>query len=161
MSLFGSINTAISGLTAQSSAFGNISDNVANSQTAGYKRVDTSFIDFLTTSTPAEHQSGAVTARPDYINDAQGPITQTGNPLNLAITGQGFFAVSETSGTVNGQPTFDPQQFYTRAGDFTMDKNGFLVNSAGQFLNGWSVNPATGTTDQSALNPIQISQAER
>ena len=42
MSLFGAMNTAISGLTAQSNAFGNISDNVANSQTVGYKRVDTS-----------------------------------------------------------------------------------------------------------------------
>ncbi len=41
MSLFGAMNTAISGLSAQSSAFGNISDNVANSQTVGYKRVDT------------------------------------------------------------------------------------------------------------------------
>jgi flagellar hook protein FlgE len=48
MSLFGAMNTAISGLTAQSSAFGNIGDNVANSQTVGYKRVDTNFIDYLT-----------------------------------------------------------------------------------------------------------------
>ena len=51
MSLFGAMNTAISGLSAQSNAFGNISDNVANSQTVGFKRVDTSFIDYLTTST--------------------------------------------------------------------------------------------------------------
>ena len=51
MSLFGAINTAISGLTSQSSNFGNISDNVANSQTVGYKRVDTAFVDYLTTST--------------------------------------------------------------------------------------------------------------
>ena len=45
MSLFGAMNTAISGLSAQSAAFSNISDNVANSQTVGYKRVDTSFTD--------------------------------------------------------------------------------------------------------------------
>ena len=49
MSLFGAMNTAVSGLSAQSNAFGNISDNVANSQTTGYKRVDTSFQDYLTT----------------------------------------------------------------------------------------------------------------
>lgn len=66
MSLFGAIDTAISGLGAQSSAFGNISDNVANSQTTGFKRVDTSFEDYLTTSTAAENQSGAVVAKPDY-----------------------------------------------------------------------------------------------
>ncbi|HVY16217.1 MAG TPA: flagellar hook protein FlgE [Rhodopila sp.] len=158
MSLFGSINTAISGLSAQSSAFGNISDNVANSQTVGYKRVDTSFIDYLTTSTPSQNQPGSVVAQPDYINNIQGAITQTDNPLGLAITGQGFFAVSETAGQVNGLPTFNAQQFYTRAGDFTMDKNGYLVNSAGQYLNGWSVNPQTGVADQNALSPIQISQ---
>ena len=62
MSLFGAMNTAISGLTAQSAAFSNISDNVANSQTIGYKRVDTSFIDYLTTSTATENTSGAVVA---------------------------------------------------------------------------------------------------
>jgi flagellar hook protein FlgE len=45
MSLFGAIGTAISGLGAQSAAFGNISDNVANSQTTGFKRIDTSFED--------------------------------------------------------------------------------------------------------------------
>ena len=57
MSLFGAMNTAISGLNAQSNAFGNISDNVANSQTVGYKRVDTSFIDYLTTSNASRQRS--------------------------------------------------------------------------------------------------------
>lgn len=158
MSLFGSINTAISGLSAQSAAFGNISDNVANSQTAGFKRVDTTFIDYLTTSSPADNQPGSVVAKPNYVNTVQGAITQTDNPLGLAITGQGFFAVSETSGQVHGLPTFNAQQFYTRAGDFQMDQNGYLVNSAGQYLNGWAVNSQTGIADQNALNPIQVSQ---
>jgi flagellar hook protein FlgE len=158
MSLFGAINTSISGLSAQSSAFGNISDNVANSQTVGYKRVDTSFTDYLTTSTGLDNQPGAVTAKPSYINDVQGAITQTDNPTGLAITGQGFFAVSKTSGQINGLPVFNAQQDYTRAGDFTMDANGYLVNSAGEYLNGWSVNATTGVADQNAMNPIQVSQ---
>jgi flagellar hook protein FlgE len=51
MSLFGAIGTAISDLGAQSAAFGNISDDVANSQTTDFKRIDTSFEDFPTTST--------------------------------------------------------------------------------------------------------------
>ena len=87
MSLFGAMNTAISGLTAQSAAFGNIGDNIANSQTVGYKRVDTSFEDYLTTSTTAANQSGAVFARPDYVNTVQGTVTQTDKPLDLAIAG--------------------------------------------------------------------------
>ena len=64
MSLLGAMNTAISGLTAQSAAFGNISDNVANSQTVGYKQVETNFVDYLTTSTPT-------------VNDPRGLLTST------------------------------------------------------------------------------------
>jgi len=159
MSLFSAINTAISGLKSQSSAFGNISEDVANSQTTGFKRVDTSFVDYLTTSTPTVNEPGAVIAKPDYINNVQGAITQTDNPLGMAIAGQGFFAVSQATGQVNNVPTFNPQQSYTRAGNFTMNSSGYLVNSAGQFLNGWSVNPATNVVDQNALNPIQVNQS--
>jgi flagellar hook protein FlgE len=158
MSLFGAMNTAISGLTAQSSAFGNIGDNVANSQTVGYKRVDTNFIDYLTTSTQRVNDPGAVVATPDYVNNVQGTITQTDNPLGLAIAGQGFFAVSQQNGEVNNIPTFNQQQFYSRAGDFQMDKNGFLVNSAGYYLNGWPVDSNTGVVNQNTLKPIQVTQ---
>jgi flagellar hook protein FlgE len=158
MSLFGAMNTAISGLSAQSAAFSNISDNVANSQTVGYKRVDTSFIDYLTTSNASENDSGAVVATPDYVNNVQGTITQTDNTLGLAIAGQGFFAVSQQDGEVNNIPTFSPQQNYTRAGDFQMDKNGYLVNSAGNYLNGWPVNSQTGSVNQNTLQPIQVTQ---
>jgi flagellar hook protein FlgE len=158
MSLFGAMNTAISGLSAQSNAFGNISDNVANSQTVGFKRVDTSFIDYLTTSNATQNNSGAVVARPDYVNNVQGTITQTDNPLGLAIAGQGFFAVSQQTGQANNIPTFNAQQYYTRAGDFQMDKNGYLVNSANQFLNGWPVNSQTGVVNQNTLAPIQVTQ---
>ena len=158
MSLFGAMNTAISGLTAQSTAFGDISDNVANSQTVGFKRVDTAFTDFLTTSTATRNDPGAVVARPAYVNDVQGTVTQTDNPLNLAIAGQGFFAVSEQTATLAQKPVFNPQQFYSRAGDFTMNSQGYLVNSAGQFLNGWTADPVSGIVNQNALVPIQVAQ---
>jgi flagellar hook protein FlgE len=159
MSLFGAINTAVSGLTAQSTAFGNISEDVANSQTVGFKRVDTSFKDYLTTSTSTVNVPGAVVAQPEYVNNVQGTVTQTDNPLSMAIAGQGFFAVSQPTGEANGVTTYNPQQFYTRAGDFTMNSTGYLVNSAGQYLNGWSVNSATGVTNENALAPIQINQS--
>jgi len=159
MSLFGAMNTAISGIGAQAAAFGNISDNVANSQTVGFKRVDTAFEDYLTTSTAAINSPGAVVAIPQYVNNEQGAISQTSNPLNIAIAGQGFFAVSQQTGEVNSQPTFNPQQFYTRTGDFQMNKDGYLVNSAGQFLNGWPVDQVTGIANQNALAPVQVSQS--
>jgi flagellar hook protein FlgE len=158
MSLFGAMSTAISGLTSQSDAFGNISDDVANSQTVGFKRVDTSFIDYLTTSSAKTNNPGAVVARPDYMNAVQGTVTQTDSPLNMAITGGGFFAVSQPISQTGTKTTFDPQQFYTRAGDFSLNDQGYLVNSAGQFLNGWTTDPVTGLIDQNTLVPIQVPQ---
>jgi flagellar hook protein FlgE len=152
------MNTAISGLTAQSAAFGNISDNVANSQTTGYKEVQTSFVDYLTTSTESTNDPGAVVAQPDYLNNVQGTITQVTNPLGMAIAGQGFFAVSQQTGELNGSPTFNPEQFYSRAGDFQLNSGGYLVNSAGEYLNGWSVDPSTGIVNQNSLAPIQVTQ---
>ncbi len=95
--------------------------------------------------------------RPEYVNNVEGTITQTDNRLGLAITGQGFFAVSKQAGVANNLPTFDTQQEYTRAGDFQMDKNGYLKNSAGLFLNGWPV--INGVANQNTLAPIQVSQA--
>jgi flagellar hook protein FlgE len=162
MSLFGALTTAVSGLTAQSAAFGNISDNVANSQTVGYKAVDTDFIDYLTTSTAEENEPGAVATLPEYTNEVQGTITQSTDPLALAISGQGFFAVSEPDGVVSGSsaPTFNQQTYYTRAGDFQMNSDGYLVNGAGEYLQGWSVDPATGVVNQSQLSPIQINQTQ-
>ena len=161
MSLIGAMSTAISGLNAQSAAFTNISDDVANSQTTGFKGVDTSFVDYLTTSTATTNVSGSVATRPDYLNNVQGSISQSSDPLALAIDGQGFFAVSEQNGTsANNTPTFSQQQYYTRAGDFTLDANGYLQNSAGEYLNGYSVNPTTGVVNNSTLAPISVAQTQ-
>ena len=157
MSLFGSLNTAVSGLTSQSAAFSNIGDNVANSQTVGFKSTDTTFQDYLTSSSATENQSGAVVARPDYQNTTEGAITQTGNALNLAISGQGFFNVSQAESESNGTVTFSPQAEYTRAGDFSLNKDGYLVNGSGDYLNGWLANSA-GVLDQTKTVPIQIQQ---
>ena len=158
MSLFGAMNTAISGLTAQSAAFSNIGDNVANSQTVGFKRVDTSFEDYLTTSNVTLNQSGAVVARPDYANTVQGTVTQTDKPLDLAIAGQGFFTVSTQAGEAKGVPVFKALPEYTRAGDFALNKDNYLVNSSGHFLNGWPAD-ASGVVDQTTLKPIQVGQS--
>jgi flagellar hook protein FlgE len=158
MSLLGAMNTAISGLTAQSVAFSNISDNVANSQTVGYKQVETNFVDYLTTSDATTNDPGAVVALPAYDNNVQGTVTQTDNPLGMAIAGQGFFAVSQSTGSASGTPTFNPQQYYTRAGDFELNSSGYLVNSAGYYLDGWPVDSSTGVVNQNTLAPIQVTQ---
>ena len=162
MSIFGALDTAVSGLQSQSSAFTNISDNIANSQSVGYKGVDTNFINYLTQSTATNNGSDSVVARPNYTNTVQGAVTQSSDPLALAISGQGLFTVSEPAATTAASGTtvqsFQGQQYYTRAGDFTLNKNGYLVNGAGAYLDGWSVNPSTGTVNTATLAPIQIAQ---
>ena len=105
------MNTAISGLNAQSVAFGNISDNVANSQTIGFKRIDTSFIDFLTGSSAFASSPGSVQGRPDYRNTVQGTIAQSDNPLAIGIVGDGFFEVSRADTVGNSSVIFEPQRF--------------------------------------------------
>ena len=157
MSLFGSLTTAISGLNAQAAALGYISDNVANSQTTGFKRVDANFEDYITQSTRNQHEPTAVLARPEYMNGLQGTLQQSQNPLALAIGGQGFFAVAATNGTANGQPTFDPRQFYTRAGDFKMDKDGYLVNGSSYHLEGWNASSA-GVLDRTSITPVRVNE---
>jgi flagellar hook protein FlgE len=79
----------------------------------------------------------------------------------MAISGQGFFSVSEQDGvSTAGQPQFSNQQYFTRAGDFTRSSSGYLVNSAGEYLNGWPVNTADGSVDTSKLVPIQVNQTQ-
>lgn len=161
MSLFGAMSTAISGLNAQSAAFTNISDNTANSETVGFKAVNTNFIDYLSTSSATQNQSGSVVTTPSYQNNVQGTIQQSSDPLALAIDGNGFFQVSQQIGTdTSGNPVLSTQPYYTRAGDFELNSTGYLVNSAGDYLNGWSVNTTTGILNTSEISPIQVQQTQ-
>lgn len=156
MSLFGAMTTAITGLNAQARALGHVSDNVANSQTIGFKRTDTNFVSYLTESTQQVHRPGSVVARPDYTNTIAGPIAQSENPLSMAISGQGFFSVALATGSANGQVSFDERQFFTRAGDFQLDENGYMVNGARYALQGWAVD-AAGNPDRTQITPIRVS----
>ncbi|WP_081816778.1 flagellar hook protein FlgE [Fodinicurvata fenggangensis] len=162
MSVYGAMNTAVSGLGAQSSALANISDNIANSRTTGYKRVDTAFSTLVTSSDQNQHQAGGVRARPSFRNDVQGNMEQSQVNTHLGVTGKGYFSVSqpESLDPDSGAVNFKPSSFYTRAGDFEMDQNGYLVNSSGYYLNGWDVNPENGVADTAAVKPIRVSQLQ-
>jgi flagellar hook protein FlgE len=155
MSLYSSMNTALSGMNAQSRALGHISDNVANSQTVGFKRTDTNFVSYISESNSEVHRPGTVLARPDFTNQVQGTIEQVENPLALAISGQGFFTAALPVGTnQDGTKNFDARNFYTRAGDFNRDREGYMVNGSGYVLQGWPV--TDGVVDKTQLTPIQI-----
>ena len=157
MSLYSSMNTALSGMNAQSRALGHIADNVANSQTIGFKRTDTNFVSFISESNNDVHRPGTVLARPEFANQVQGTIEQIENPLALAISGQGFFTAALPIGKNDDNSLrFDARQFYTRAGDFNRNSEGYMVNGSGYALQGWSV--ADGVVDKTRLVPIRIEE---
>ena len=156
MSLLGSLNAAVGGLNAQSAALSSISDNVANSQTVGFKGTNTAFVNYITQSDVNTRAPGAVVARPQYTNSLQGAVLQVNSPTSLAVAGGGFFAVQRPV----GGGAFDPQPYYTRVGDFTPDSDGLLINSAGYALDGWrSLDTAGSAFDVDQTGPIQISKA--
>ena len=157
MSLYSSMNTALSGMSSQSRALGHISDNVANSQTTGFKRTDTNFVSYISESNSEVHRPGTVLARPDFTNQVQGTIEQVENPLAMAISGQGFFTAALPVGrNADGSRTFDARNFYTRAGDFNRDSEGYMVNGSGYVLQGWPV--TDGVVDKTQLVPIQVQE---
>ena len=163
MSLFSSLTTAVSGLNAQQAAIGNISDNVANAQTVGFKEIDTSFENLVTDSNQNFNQPGGVLAKPVYENSLSGSLVQAAFSTDLAISGQGFFQVKAPPATAAGTASgtaFSASNFYTRRGDFQVNNEGYLVNGAGYYLEGYNVNPQTNVVNNAAGSavPIQVTQ---
>ncbi len=154
MSIFGSLTTGIAGLQAQASALGHISDNIANSQTTGYKRVDTAFTNLVLQSNARTHNPGGVVARPSYANSVAGNISTVDRTTNLAIRGQGFFSVSRLT-EVNGVATPTQERFYTRDGSFELNDERTLVNRSGYALNGYIYNEATNSYT-TTVSPIKV-----
>ena len=131
--------TAVSGLLAQSQAIGMISDNIANSNTTGYKDTQAQFSTLVTEiPTPTNYQPGGVVAHSFTAVDAQGLLQATSSNTNLAISGNGLFVVNNDAND-NGSFT------YTRAGGFSPDASGNLENAAGFFLQGQKLTPAQAT----------------
>jgi flagellar hook protein FlgE len=158
MSIMNSLYNAVSGMNAQSDALGRISDNVANSQTAGFKRVDSRFEDMVAMA-GGRQVAGGVISGGAATNDVQGSIAQVDNPLSLALNGRGFFSVARpVTRDAEGVPTFDAKQMFSRAGDFSLDRAGYLVNGSGDVLQGWTTD-AAGTADRTSLSPIAIDRS--
>ena len=145
MGIFDALNTAVGGLQAQSFALQNISGNIANASTVGYKGIDTTFEDLIPdATTPDKQVAGGVTAFAQATITTQGTVTGTTVGTNMAINGDGFFSVQQPSSVVDNVPVFNGVTDYTRRGDFQVNANGYLVNGAGYYLMGVAVDPKTG-----------------
>ena len=136
--MFRALYTAASGMTAQQLNLDNIANNLSNSGTTGFRRRRLQFTDLLyqnmvmpgsaatqQTTVAAGLQVGLGTrAGASEIVQMQGDLTQTDNPIDLAIKGSGFFQVTLPSGEIG----------YTRSGNFHLDSQGALVTSDGDPL---------------------------
>ncbi len=156
MGIFDALTTAVAGLQAQSFALQNISGNIANSQTTGYKEIDTSFADLVSQAALQQQTTDGVIASSAATNTVQGTINSTSVSTDMAINGDGFFVVAQPTGFTDNQPNFNGVSDYTRAGDFQLNANGNLVNGAGYYLMGIPVSATTGNPTGSVPQVLQF-----
>ena len=158
MGIFDALTTAVSGLQAQSFALQNISGNIANASTIGYKGIDTTFEDLVAdATTPSAQAAGGVTANAQQTITTAGTVSASTVATNMAINGDGFFSVQAPTSVVDNQPVFSGVTDYTRAGDFQVNANGYLVNGAGYYLMGTTVDPKTGNPTGSVPTVLNFS----
>lgn len=151
MPLNSAMNSGVSGLQAEGQALGVVGDNVANSNTIGFKQSRALFEDVLGSAigAPGAVGSGVRMTRAQQLF-AQGALLNTGLPTDLALSGDGFFVAQGSVDGVTGN-------FYTRAGQTTLAQDGTLVNPGGLALVGYKANPdgSFGPT----LAPVKLTTA--
>ncbi|PHR83185.1 MAG: flagellar hook protein FlgE [Colwellia sp.] len=148
-----SFNIALSGLNAAQKDLDVTSNNIANVNTVGFKESRAEFVDVYASSLLAAGKTkvgdGVLTA--DVAQQfSQGSIQFTNNALDLAITGNGFFATVPELGSL--------ERSYTRAGQFKLNSDNFVVNSQGGHLLGFPINPdgSSSSVSLSTASPIRI-----
>lgn len=153
MSLYGMMRTGVSGMNAQANRLSTTADNIANSDTTGYKRSSAEFSTLIMPQVGGAYNSGGVNTTIRSAISAQGVLQYTTSVSDLAVNGNGFFVVQDPSGT----------PFLTRAGAFVPDAQGRLVNAAGYQLMAYSYAngvPAATANGFEGLVPVEISDQE-
>ena len=150
MSLTGALLSGVSGLQAQSNAMGIISDNIANLNTIGYKKSNATFSTLVVNSAATTTYSpGGVQSGRFALIATQGTLQASNSPLDVSITGNGFFPVNDQGSGLGNN-------LYTRAGSFHQDVQGRLVNSAGMFLQGWVLTQAGAIANPNQLSIVSV-----
>jgi flagellar hook protein FlgE len=141
MSLLSSLYQGITGMQAHSQSISVIGNNLANVSTTGYKGQTVAFADLIsqdvTTSAGTAQVGLGVQVASIYGNFAQGSIETTTSATDLAIGGNGYFCV---------KPANSDATYYTRAGNFTFDNSGYLVDTNGYRVQGWAMKKASTST---------------
>lgn len=159
MTISSSLNAGVAGLAANATRLGTISDNIANSATHGYKRVETDFQSMVMSSRGGTYTAGGVRTTTQRLIDESGSLVATTNATDLAVRGRGFLPVAQSTEVLagNGQP----QMFLTTTGSFRTDADGYLRTESGLMLLGWPANqdgsiPTYPRDTSDGLEPVQI-----
>ncbi len=143
----------LSGLNAASKNLDVIGHNIANANTTGFKASRAEFADMVASAIGGANSNNAgigvqVTAVAQQFT--QGNLTVTGNTLDVAINGSGFFMLQQPDGS----------SAYTRAGNFKLDKNGDLKTNSGATVLGYPIDPATGLRTATVPAPLNFPSAQ-
>ena len=141
--MIGALWTGISGLASQQTALDNESNNIANVNTVGFKSSRISFADQMYQDRIGKG-SKVLDAEKLYT---QGNLKLTGVDYDMALSGDGFFTVSDTSASGTSE------NYYTRAGNFRMGDNGTLQDAAGNEVQGWAMTAIDADNDVTSTNP--------
>ncbi|NJM28726.1 MAG: flagellar hook protein FlgE [Rhizobiales bacterium] len=144
MSLYGVMRTSTSGMNAQASRISVVAENVANSNTTGYKASRMEFSSLFIENNISSYNSGSVDGNVRNLNSVQGTLAPTNSTTDLALKGEGFFVVQSPSG----------QNVLTRAGNFVSNGDGDLINAAGFTLLGYPLVPTPATIVVNGFNGL-------
>ncbi|KAF1075720.1 flagellar hook protein FlgE [Halodesulfovibrio sp. MK-HDV] len=151
MSVMGSMYTGISGLTTHAERMSVLGNNIANTSTVGFKSGNVQFEDLFYSSKTLGASVGQIGhgARVSsiYQDFSQGAYENTGSVTDVALGGRGFFMVNDS---LNGS------KFYTRAGNFNFNKEGYLVNPQGLRVQGWEAGKTEASVTKGAIGDLKL-----
>ena len=159
MTISSSLNAGVAGLQANATRLASISDNIANSSTYGYKRVQTDFQSMVISSAGGTYSAGGVRATTQRLIDQRGPLVTTNNATDLAVRGRGFLPVAQGSDVAVGNGS--SEMLLTSTGSFRTDSDGYLRSTSGLVLLGWPAQadgniPTFPRDTADGLEPVQI-----
>lgn len=158
MTISSALNAGVSGLSANATSLAAISDNIANSSTSGYKRVQTDFQSMVVGSPGGTYTAGGVSSNTVRLIDERGPLVGTTNSTDLAVSERGFLPVASL--TEIEASSSSPTMMLTTTGSFRTNAEGYLTTDSGMVLMGWPAN-SDGTITEGprdtaeGLEPIQ------
>ena len=163
MGLSSSLNAGVMGLAVNATKLATISDNIANSQTYGYKRAETDFSNIVLSNGGGSYDAGGVRVATFKDVGAQGALISTDNGTDISIAGRGMLPVTTVAGVDAGAGQAPLR--LTTTGSFNTDDNGYLRTLGGSFLMGVAAEPDGtirdfGRNSSSDLEPIRVTSFE-